>query len=69
MKEHTKLVHTDCSIPHCAICDGGLFVCTVCGGAEGTLTTDCCGGKIGPNLADMIYAGQIDYKDGKWVDL
>lgn len=32
--------------PFCAICDGGLQLCTVCHGAESTLTTSCCGQDI-----------------------
>jgi hypothetical protein len=27
----------------CQFCDGGLFACTVCDGAEGSLPTDCPG--------------------------
>ncbi len=26
--------HERCEIPYCHICDGGLFVCSVCGAAE-----------------------------------
>jgi hypothetical protein len=50
-------------------CDGGLGYCAVCGGFEGTLTTDCCGRKLTPNEEDRIYRkGNLDFKDGKWVD-
>lgn len=50
-------------------CDGGLFSCTVCNGFEGTLTTECCGHKLHQAVLDAIYAGKIDYKNGKWIKL
>lgn len=50
----------------CAVCDGGLKICSVCNGAEGTLTTHCPQVWInGPEL-DEIYARRRDYKDGTW---
>ncbi|KLU61725.1 hypothetical protein CEB3_c19030 [Peptococcaceae bacterium CEB3] len=53
---------------YCLICDGGLAVCKVCHLAEGTLTTDCPGEPVPPNLEDLIYSGELDYRDGRgWV--
>lgn len=52
---------------HCNICDGGLALCTVCGGAEGTLATHCPGVRVTEELSARVYAGTIDYVDGKWV--
>lgn len=46
--EHVRLVHVDCRRPHCPICDGGLFVCTVCGQAEGELQPVCPGPQPNP---------------------
>jgi hypothetical protein len=47
-----------------------LSICKVCGFAEGELTTDCPGvEKISEDKRDLIYAGKLDYQDGKgWVE-
>lgn len=58
--------------PHdagCMFCQGGLRHCTVCGGFEGTLTTDCCGRKITADEERRIYdLGTLDYRRGAWVE-
>jgi hypothetical protein len=64
---HKYLKHENCELPHCNICDGGLAVCVVCGGAEGKLTTDCCGYKLNSNVLNEVYLGDSDYKDGSWI--
>ena len=46
---------------HCAFCDGGLVSCTVCGGAEGSLPTDCPGYRLSEGIQGEILAGRIDY--------
>lgn len=52
----------------CMICDGGLSVCKVCGGGEGSLTTDCPGERIPEGLDHEVYAGELDYREGLgWV--
>lgn len=40
---------------------GNLFMCKRCGGAEGSLPTDCPGEKITREQADAIYAGKLNY--------
>lgn len=52
---------------HCHICDGGLFHCTTCGGAEGSLTTECPGFKMTGDQLDEVYAGRLDFRGGAWV--
>jgi len=53
---------------NCPICDGGLVFCKVCGGFEGGLTTDCPGQNIPMDTNDAVYAGKLDYREGKgWV--
>ena len=47
-----------CSCEHCS-----LTVCEVCGGAEGTLTTDCPGKKIETERQQEIYETNRDYTD------
>ncbi len=50
----------------CHVCDGGLSVCRVCGGAEGTLTTECSGKRLPTGYDDLVYAGRVDFVGGEW---
>lgn len=52
----------------CAICIGGLAACSVCGGAEGALPTDCPGYRMECVVEEDVYDGKVDYraKEG-WV--
>lgn len=44
---HTRVVHTKCERDgRCMICDGGLFLCSVCGGFEGSLLPECPGRQL-----------------------
>ena len=54
----------------CHTCEGGLFSCTRCNCAEGTLPTDCPGVSVDPDIQVLIHRGDIDYRwrDG-WVDV
>ena len=63
--EHTWKT-CNCDNVACPICDGGLAICTVCGGAEGTLTSDCCGFKLDESVLQAVYHGGLNYRDGKW---
>jgi len=66
MREH-KYFECKCGKSTCSYCSGGLALCVVCGGAEGTLTTECCGRKITPEEEDRIYHKRnLDFRDGKW---
>jgi len=65
--KHTPEKHSKCARYPCMVCDGGLFICTVCHTMEGALTTNCCGMPIGPNLTERIYAGRVDYVGDEWV--
>jgi hypothetical protein len=51
----------------CPICDGGLSVCSVCGGAEGSMPTECPGFMMSPVEAQAVYKGEIDFRNGAWV--
>lgn len=54
---------------HCVICDGGLALCQVCGLTEGCLTTDCPGQDAFKTHNEAVYAGELDYIDGRgWVE-
>lgn len=52
----------------CMFCNGGLALCTVCGGGEGSLPTDCPGEKMTDLVEASVYAGRTDYVNGEWVD-
>ena len=60
--------HGGCSSPgSCPFCDGGLGACEVCGGAEGTLPTDCPGIKLDAYVQDAIYHGGLDFVNDQWL--
>jgi hypothetical protein len=44
-----------------------LFLCTVCGGAEASLPTECPGRKMTSMEEDAVQAGKIDFKNGEWT--
>lgn len=67
-REHTEVVHRDCDKPACPICDGGLFLCSVCGSAEGATTSSCPGQQMTADQIDAVYAGTLDYRNGQWVE-
>jgi hypothetical protein len=50
----------------CMFCDGGLFLCDVCGSFEGATTTECPGCRMTPRESDAVYAGRLDFIDGAW---
>jgi hypothetical protein len=51
---------------NCNICDGGLAICKVCNGAEGTLTTHCPGYWY-TEKEEAVYKGLLDFVDGEWI--
>lgn len=53
-----------CTNPECTgchLCHGGLAVCTVCGGMEGSLPSECPGASMPGDVQDAVYAGELDY--------
>jgi len=64
--QHTLVKHTDCEKPFCPICEGGLALCSVCGGAEGTLPTHYPGRRLTDDEEASIMNGSRDYEDGHW---
>lgn len=42
-KAHILIEHTNCQQSFCMICEGGLSICKVCGGMEGSLLPECPG--------------------------
>lgn len=67
-KDHVPEEHTDCKDPYCPICQGGLFVCKVCGLTEGSLTTECPGRESWVEYGDAVYTGKADFINGEWVE-
>jgi len=67
--KHTEYVcKGNHNYPDCMFCDGGLFSCTLCNGFEGTLTTDCPLSPMSQKQSNAVYAGTLDYREGKgWV--
>lgn len=59
----------ECGEGPCWICGGGLSFCTVCKGAEGSLTSECCGRPITEEEEHKIYVeASLDFKNGEWVN-
>jgi len=62
-------VEMPCNDPDCG---GTCFACTlswcrVCGGAEGSLSSECPGRQLTQKEADAIYAKTLDYINGTWI--
>lgn len=55
-----------CNGVFCCVCQGGLALCDVCGGAEGSMPTECPGVKMTGHQQDEVMAGRLDFKDGAW---
>lgn len=64
-RRHTPYV-CKCNSGYCQFCDGGLCHCTVCGGFEGTLTTECPGVRLFECTLDDVYDRLLDFFDGQW---
>lgn len=43
----------------CGLCDGGLAVCSVCGGMEGALLDICPGVRLTPEQHEWNYQGNL----------
>ena len=67
-RQHQPVEHDNCTRPSCPICDGGLVVCTVCNGTEGSLPTECPGEAMTEEQQESIIRGGVDFVGGRWVD-
>lgn len=64
--EHTWY-ECKCKRAYCMFCEGGLSYCTSCGGAEGSLPTECPGVPISEEHQQLIYKSTLDFRDGQWM--
>lgn len=48
------------------VVEGGLAICKVCGGAEGSLTTSCCEKELSSTQQELVMSGLLDFQRGKW---
>ena len=64
-RNHTKKEYCTCEgVGTCSGCC--LFWCEVCGGAEGELTTECCGRKMTEQEKLSVIRAELDFVNGKW---
>lgn len=62
--EHTYI--DNCGNPDCDTCPlCTLTICKVCGGCEGSLTTECSGENT-YQKEEYVYSGKLDFRYGKW---
>ncbi len=67
--KHELYTAADCKCDKtggCNICDGGLALCMVCGGAEGSLPTECPGIRMTNQQEEEVYKKELDFVDGAW---
>lgn len=62
-----KRVRCPSSCEGCCLCEGGLFMCETCGGAEASLPTECPGSHMDGIMNDMVQQGRVDYRRGQWL--
>lgn len=55
-----------CDLPDCFPCGGGLALCELCGGAEGTLPYECPGAKITEEQGQAVMNQTLDFIAGEW---
>lgn len=56
----------ECDREDCYPCSGGLSLCTVCGGAEGSMPYSCPGVKMTEKQQDDVMAQRFDFIHGEW---
>ncbi len=67
-QKHVLITHINCREEHnCPICDGGLGICKYCGGAEGSLPTECPVTRMSQQQDHSVFTGILDFKKGEWV--
>lgn len=62
-----KWFHCPRECEGCMFCNGGLGLCVTCGGAEGSLPTECPGEQMTSRAQDEVYNGRLDFRGGQWT--
>lgn len=65
MRGHVRATCLD-TCEGCNYCLGGLYACTVCGGAEGSLPTECPKEEMTDEQERAVFNGALDYINGRW---
>lgn len=65
-RAHVHVLH-DCNDANCNVCSGGLAWCTVCGGAEGSMPSECPGVRMTADQEAAVLRGHLDFKAGRWT--
>ncbi len=55
----TNHIYHKCNHTSCYICSGSLFLCNVCGAAEGELLTYCPGYQLNVDTLSACYQGNV----------
>lgn len=63
---HIPVQCTDPDCMGCMFCAGGLYACEVCGGGEGSMTTQCPGRQLSADELDAVYAQRKDFNQNRW---
>lgn len=59
-----KCTSKDCH--GCMFCAGGLYACSVCGGGEGSMTSQCPGRRLTETELEKVYAEEVDFFHNQW---
>ena len=51
----------------CPACEWNAAICQTCGGAEGSLATECPQVRMTMQQSDDVHAGRLDFVRGQWV--
>ena len=62
--------HKECRSPgQCSYCNGTVKHCVVCNCIDASLPTECPGHTVLIQRQELIYNGELDFQNGKWIDL
>lgn len=64
----TDHIYHVCDDDNCTSCNYGLYWCTVCHGAERSLTTECCGRPLTDYEQEEV-GYTLDYANGEWIEI
>lgn len=64
MVKHVPQKCNEAECVGCRFCHGGLIACTVCGGAEASLTTDCPETQVSEARRDKVQEGKLEFFHG-----